>query len=61
VVAVTAAVPCNFSLFHSMERNCKFVKNRGGVIRLAINFEKPDAARRARMLCGIFFAMGCQS
>jgi hypothetical protein len=28
-------------------------QDRGGVIRLAI-IEKPGAARRARMLCGIF-------
>jgi len=35
-------------------------QDRGGVIRLAI-IEKPGAARRARMLCGIFFAISLQS
>src|SRR6476646_251753 len=35
-------------------------QDRGGVIRLAI-IEKPGAARRARMLCGIFSAISLQS
>ena len=29
----------------------------GGLIQQAINFEEPGAARRARMLCGIFSAV----
>ena len=73
VVATAAAAPCSrcnisFVPFTGTQfglvlrpAQCKFVKDRGGVIRQAINFEKPGAARRAQMLCGNFFAISLQS
>jgi hypothetical protein len=50
----------HFGLARRLAR-CKFVKDRGGLIRQTINFEEPGGfPRRARMLCGIFSVIRLQ-
>ena len=70
--SVTICVPCsrcNISLVSSRERNfllaprrarCKLVKARGWAFSKQSILRNPGAARRARMLCGIFSVIPLQ-